>query len=83
MAIDYSKLRSLSLRQIEKALRKNGFELKRKKGVTRFYKHPDGRRVNLHWHNPNQELKIGTLKEVLENEAEWTEEDLRRLKLLK
>ena len=83
MAIDYSRLRSLTVRHIERALLRDGFALTRKKGVTRFYKHADGRRVLLHWHNPNQILPIGTLKEVLENEARWTLQDLQRLKLYK
>lgn len=81
--MDYSKLRSVTVRKIERALLRDGFTLKRQKGVTRFYKHADGRRVLLHWHNPNQELRMGTLREVLGNEAQWSEDDLRRLGLLK
>nr|BAL53750.1 hypothetical protein HGMM_F08F07C09 [uncultured Acetothermia bacterium]BAL59448.1 hypothetical protein HGMM_OP4C084 [Candidatus Acetothermum autotrophicum] len=83
MPIDYSKLRSLTLRQIVRALLRDGFYLKRQKDATRLFVHPDGRRVVIHYHKPGQMLKIGTLKEIIENEARWTEEDLRRLKLLK
>jgi hypothetical protein len=48
----------------------------------RFFKHPDGRRVTIHLHSPGQILPIGTLQEIIENEARWTEEDLRRLRLI-
>ncbi len=83
MTIDYSKLRSLTLRQLVRALFKDGFTLARQKDVTRLFHHPDGRRVVIHCHRPGQTLKIGTLREIIENEAQWTEDDLRRLKLLK
>lgn len=69
MAIDYSKLRSLTVVQIAAALERDGFILTRKKSVTRFYKHSDGRKALLHWHSPKQELPIGTLQEVIRNEA--------------
>lgn len=83
MPIDYSKLRSLTLRRLVRALLKDGFQLVRQKGATQLFRHPDGRRVVIHFHKPGQTLKIGTLKEIIENEAQWTEEDLKRLKLLK
>jgi len=83
MPIDYSKLRSLTARKLVRALLKDGFVLRRSKGATRFFRHPDGRRVTIHLHRPGQILKIGTLKEIIENQARWSEEDLKRLKLLK
>lgn len=83
MAIDYTKLRSLTVRKLMSALRKDGFELRKKKGATRLFRHADGRRVTIHEHRPGQELKIGTLQEIIENEARWSEDDLTRLNLLK
>jgi len=83
MAIDYSKLRGLTARKLIIALQRDGFILRRSKGATRFFRHPDGRRVTIHLHRPGQTLKIGTLKEIIENEAKWTEADLKRLGLLK
>jgi len=32
--------------------------------------------------SPGQILPIGTLQEIIENEARWTEDDLRRLRLI-
>ena len=82
MGIDYGKLRGLTVRKLVTALKKDGFTF-RKKGATRFFRHPDGRRVTIHLHRPGQTLKIGTLQEIIENEARWTEDDLRRLGLIK
>lgn len=82
MAIDYSKLRSLTARKIIAALKKDGFSVRKSKDATRFFTHPDGRRVTIHLHRPGQTLKIGTLQEIIENEARWTEDDLRRLGLI-
>ena len=82
MPIDYRQLRSLTVRAIMRALIKDGFALKKKKGATRLFRHPDGRRVTLHVHRPGQTLKIGTLQEIIENEALWTTEDLKRLKII-
>lgn len=83
MAIDYGKLRGLTVRELTAALKRDGFVLKRSKGVTCLFHHPDGRRVIIHEHHPGQTLKIGTLKEIVENEALWDEDDLKRLNLLK
>lgn len=83
MPIDYSKLRGLTVRELVAALERDGFILKRRKGATRLFAHPDGRIVVIHEHRPGQPLKIGTLKEIIENEARWDEADLRRLGLLK
>jgi predicted RNA binding protein YcfA (HicA-like mRNA interferase family) len=48
-----------------------------------IYYHPDGRRVTVTFHHPSDAFPIKTLKRILEEEAGWTEKDLRRLKLLK
>ncbi|OGF54951.1 MAG: hypothetical protein A2Z21_02840 [Candidatus Fraserbacteria bacterium RBG_16_55_9] len=82
MAIDYSNLLGLTARKLITALEKDGFILQRQKGATRLFRHHDGRRVTMHVHKPGQTLKIGTLKEIIENEAQWEEDDLKRLKLL-
>jgi predicted RNA binding protein YcfA (HicA-like mRNA interferase family) len=82
MLIDYTQLRGLTVRRIVTALQRDGFTLTRRKGVTRFFKHPDGRRVTIHLHRHGQILPLGTLQEIIENKAPWTEEDLRRLRLI-
>lgn len=84
MTIDFSKLRSLTIRQLVTALKRDGFVVERRRGRRRvLYRHPDGRRVTVHQHHSGQTLPIGTLQRFITVEARWTEEDLRRLELLK
>jgi predicted RNA binding protein YcfA (HicA-like mRNA interferase family) len=50
--IDYSRLRSVTARQLDGALLADGFVFRRQTGSHRRYAHPDGRRVTLtvhHW----------------------------------
>lgn len=57
--MDYTKLRSLTAREIARALRRDGFELKRQRGSHRRYVHSDGRRVTLSFHRSSQTFAIG------------------------
>ncbi len=54
MPIDYSSLRGLTARRLVTALQRDGFTLARRKGATRFFKHPDGRRVTIHLTVPDR-----------------------------
>jgi predicted RNA binding protein YcfA (HicA-like mRNA interferase family) len=81
--IDYSKLRSLTARKLIRALRKDGFYLDRKSGSHRQYPHPDGRRVTVSFHRSGDTFRSKILKIMLEDQAKWAEEDLKRLKLLR
>lgn len=83
MSIGFSRLRSLTARQLASALRSDAFELRRQKGSHRYYVHPDGRRVTLSFHHPSDTFRPGTLRSMIELQARWTEEDLRRLKLIR
>lgn len=82
-SINYSKLRSLTARQLIGALERDGFRLRRSRGGHHRYVHPDGRRVTVTFHRPGQTFAIGTLRSMIEGQACWTEADLKRLKLLK
>lgn len=83
MAIDYSQLRSLTARELISALIRDGFELDRQAGAHQHYLHADGRRVTVSFHRPGETFETKTLKTMIEIQARWTEEDLRRLKVLK
>lgn len=82
MPINYKRLRSLTARRLIRALRKEGFYEERRKGATRLFKHPDGRRTTIHLHNMGQSFAIGTLKAIIEKQVKWSETDLERLGLL-
>ncbi len=83
MAIDYGRLRGLTARRLIRALERDGFRLVWSKGSHRRYHHPDGRRVTVSYHRPGETFKPKTLKSIIEIQARWTEEDLRRLTLLR
>ena len=83
MALDYSRLRSLTAREIVSALIRDGFSLDRQSGAHRaLYRHPDGRRVTVSFHRAGEIFEPKTLRSMLESQAHWGEEDLVRLHLL-
>jgi predicted RNA binding protein YcfA (HicA-like mRNA interferase family) len=47
-----------------------------------IYRHPDGRRVVIHYHRATDTLTPYVLRNLLAG-TRWTEDDLRRLKLIK
>lgn len=75
-------LRNLPVRTLIRALERDGFVYRRAKGSQRIYRHEDGRRVVVHYHHGGDTLPIGTLRQILEA-TRWSEDDLRRLGLLK
>ena len=74
--------RGITARLLVRALYQDGFALKRTRGSHRIYRHPDGRRIIIAYHHLSDTFPIGTLTAII-NGAEWTEEDFRRLGLLK
>jgi len=82
MTVDFSRLRSLSARQLVSALRLDGFILNRQSGSHRHYIHADGRRVTLSFHHASDTFRPGTLRSIVSLQARWTEKDLFRLGLL-
>ena len=81
--IDYRPLRSLTAREIISALNRDGFTFDRAAGSHQIYYHPDGRRATLSFHGSNSTFPRKTLKSMIETQAGWTEQDLRRLKLIR
>jgi predicted RNA binding protein YcfA (HicA-like mRNA interferase family) len=81
--INYARLRSLTARELISALHKDGFALDRQSGSHQHYRHSDGRRVTLSFHNPGETFATKTLKAMIELQARWSEQDLLRLKVLK
>jgi len=80
--INYSRLRSLTTRQLIKALSKDGFAYIKSTGSHRHYKHPDGRLVILPYNGSGGTHPIKTLRSMIEYQARWTMADLHRLGLL-
>ncbi|MBZ5591379.1 MAG: type II toxin-antitoxin system HicA family toxin [Acidobacteriia bacterium] len=82
MAIEYRGLRSLTAREPIAALARDGFYFVRQTGSHRRYRHSDGRRVTVAPHGGGDTFTIKTLKSIIGSQARWTEEDLKRLKLI-
>jgi predicted RNA binding protein YcfA (HicA-like mRNA interferase family) len=79
MAIDYSKLRSLTAREMVRSLLADGFVLRTQRGSHRRYQHSDGGRVTVPHHGSSGSFVPKTLRSMIEEQARWTEEDLERL----
>ena len=82
MSIDWSALRSLTARELISALIRDEFLLRSQSGSHRQYRHSDGRRVTVSFHRPGDTFPPKTLRRMIEDQARWTGDDLRRLKLL-
>lgn len=80
--IDWSQLRSLKARDLISALMRDGFSLVRQAGSHQFYRHPDGRRVTVSFHQPGQTFRPKTLRSMIEQQANWTIDDLKWFKLV-
>ena len=81
--INWGFLRSLTARELVSALARDGFFLSRQAGSHQLYRHDDGRRVTVSFHQPGQTFRPKTLRSMIEEQARWTSADLIRLGLLK
>jgi predicted RNA binding protein YcfA (HicA-like mRNA interferase family) len=62
---------------------RDGFSLRNRSGSHQRYRHPDGRRVTVSFHRPGDIFRPKTLRSIVQTQARWTTDDLRRLKLIK
>jgi predicted RNA binding protein YcfA (HicA-like mRNA interferase family) len=75
-------LRNVSVRRIIRALEREGFQFTERQGSQRVYRHPDRRRVVIHYHRPNDTLPPYVIRNLLIG-TRWTETNLRRLGFIK
>lgn len=78
----WKQLKNKSTSDLINALVKDGFELADKVRTERIYRHPDGRKVSIHFHKGSETYGAKLLKGLL-GDTEWSEGDMRRLKLIK
>ena len=81
MDINYGQLRNITAREIISALVRDGFAFDRGSGSHQVYYHPDGRRVTVLFHRSGDTFRRKTLKSMID-QSRWTEDDLKRLKLI-
>lgn len=72
-----TKLPQIKPRELIKALRKMGFEVKRKKGSHFRLVHPDGRKISVAVHN--KPISKGTLSAIIRQAESSVEEILKNL----
>lgn len=82
MAVNYSKIKGLTARELIKTLLQDGFFFIHQKGSHHRYHHSDGRRITIPFTRTGDSFAMGTLKSMIEKQAGWTEDDLKRLKLI-
>lgn len=77
----WDQLKNLNADNIVSALKKSGFVLDATDGAIHVYLHPDKRRVSIHYH-PKKTYGPNLLKGLLDDIA-WSEDDMKRIKLIK
>ena len=84
MLVNYQRIRNITARQIENALLRDGFRRVRGSGSHRQYRDDaTNRNATLSWHGSGQTVSLGTLRRIIERQAQWTEADLIRLGLIR
>jgi len=78
----WRQLKNKTTGELVTALSKDGFKLADEVRTERIYRHPDSRKVSIHYHRSSETYGAGLLKALLKD-TEWSEEDMRRLKLIK
>lgn len=77
----WNQLKNLTADQLVKALEKSGWIRDEGTGNIYVYLHPDGRRVTIHYH-PHKTYGPKLLKGLL-SIINWSEADLRKLKIIR
>ncbi len=80
---DFAQMRSLTARELISALVRDGFHLDQSSGGHHQYRHADRRRVTVSFHGSGETFSPKILRIMIEKQARWDEEDLRRLGILK
>ncbi len=71
----WKQIRNVTASELIKALQRDGFKLDETHGAEQVYRHPDGRRVSIHFH-PRKTYGPRLLKSLL-RDIGWTPEDMR------
>lgn len=77
----WDQLKNLTADNIVSTLKKGGFVLDEASGAIHIYRHPDKRRVSIHYH-PHKTFGPNLLKRLLDDIG-WSEDDMKKIKLIK
>lgn len=77
----WSQLKNKTADELVSALRKDKWVLDVTRGAEQIYRHPNGKRVSIHYH-PKKTYGQKLLMALL-TDTGWSIDDMRRLKLIK
>ncbi len=77
----WNQLKNITYDELEKAITKDGWIHDVSHGAVQVFRKSTGKRITLHYH-PKKTYQPGLLKALLKDIG-WTENDMRRLKLIK
>ncbi len=77
----WNQLKNLTAKDLANALEKDGWIRDEKQGAVQVYRHPDGKRVTIHFH-PGKTYGARLLKQLLKDIG-WSIADMQRLKLVR
>ena len=69
--------RGITARQLTRALKKDGYKIKRTRGSHHVFSHPAGRVVVVPYTKDSDTFPQGTLRQIA-SAVGWTDDDLRR-----
>jgi predicted RNA binding protein YcfA (HicA-like mRNA interferase family) len=78
----WEQLKNKTADDLISALLKDGFLPDEEFRTERIYRHPDGRKVSIHYHKGSQTYGAKLMKGLLDV-TKWTEKKMRQLKLVK
>ena len=77
----WNQLKNKSADDFISALQKDGWNKDTTIGAEQIFRHPDGRRISIHYH-PRKTYQPKLLKRLLEDIG-WTENEMKKLKFIK
>jgi len=77
----WNQLKNKTCKDFIHALEKDGYKIDATKGAEQIYRHPDGRRVSIHFH-PGKGYGPKLLKDLIKDTG-WSLEDMKRLGFIK
>jgi predicted RNA binding protein YcfA (HicA-like mRNA interferase family) len=76
----WGQLKSITADELIRALERDGWSCDTSGGSMRIFRAPDGKRVSIHYHA--QKTYGAKLLKALLGDIGWSEEDMKRVKLL-
>jgi len=83
MPIDWTEFHGVTARKMTAALLRDRFKLRSQRRSHQRYRHSDGGKVTVAFHHLSDTFRRKTLRAMIQGQARWTEDDLKRLGLVK